>query len=148
MNDFKKREQDIIEIYDFLLSITDEAFYAKVSSEKWSPVEIVGHLIDSCTNNHQRIIRAKLDQTPTFSSYNQDEWVKVQNYQNAKKIVIIEHWKNFNLLLNHVMSQVKLDQIEVILEFKEGQKMSYQTIIEDYYSHMNYHINQIKNLIA
>ena len=40
-------------IPDLLTAIDDKTFNEKVNPEKWSKKEIVGHLIDSATNNHQ-----------------------------------------------------------------------------------------------
>ena len=40
--------------------ITDSDSQKVVSPEKWSKKQVLGHLIDSATNNHQRFIRAQL----------------------------------------------------------------------------------------
>ena len=39
-------------------SIPEAQFSFKPSPKKWSKKEILGHLIDSATNNHHRFIRA------------------------------------------------------------------------------------------
>ena len=48
------------------------------AQDKWSPREIVGHLIDSAANNHQRFVRAQFTDDLVFSGYQQAEWVGVQ----------------------------------------------------------------------
>ena len=44
-------------IPELLTSIDDKMFSEKVRQDKWSKKEILGHLIDSATNNHQRFVR-------------------------------------------------------------------------------------------
>ena len=45
-----------------LLNLPPEIVVGKPQPEKWSPKEIVGHLIDSVANNDQRFVR--LQQIP------------------------------------------------------------------------------------
>jgi hypothetical protein len=45
---------------------------------KWSPKQVIGHLIDSAANNHQRFVRAQQDASYTGPGYTQDHWVAVQ----------------------------------------------------------------------
>ncbi|HKS16153.1 MAG TPA: hypothetical protein VJU16_02515, partial [Planctomycetota bacterium] len=47
---------------------------------KWSRKQILGHLIDSAANNHQRFVRATLAGELIFPPYEQDGWVGVQGY--------------------------------------------------------------------
>ena len=41
---------------------------------KWCAAEIMGHLIDSASNNHQRFVRAMFRSDLRFDGYAQDEW--------------------------------------------------------------------------
>ena len=45
---------------------------------KWSPKEIIGHLIDSAGNNQQKFIRSMEEDGVHFPNYQQDFWVKSQ----------------------------------------------------------------------
>src|SRR5229473_1548246 len=42
---------------------------------KWSRKEILGHLIDSAANNHQRFVRLQHEEMLVYPSYRGDEWV-------------------------------------------------------------------------
>ena len=44
----------------------------KPSASTWSAKEEFGHLIDSAANNHQRIVRAQLEDTPSTPGYDGD----------------------------------------------------------------------------
>ena len=48
-------------IPDILNQIDENEFCLKPFPDKWSKNEILGHLIDSTANNHQRFIRAQYD---------------------------------------------------------------------------------------
>src|SRR5436305_2922886 len=63
-----------------LLSISDEESAREKAPGKWSPKEIIGHLIDSASNNHQRFVRTQFRDDLAFLGYQQEAWVKVQHY--------------------------------------------------------------------
>jgi hypothetical protein len=75
-----------------LKAISDEASRVSPAPGKWSPREIVGHLIDSASNNHQRFVRAQFQDDLVFSGYDQDRWVAVQRYQEAPWSELID-WR-------------------------------------------------------
>ena len=60
--------------------ISDQDLLYKRAPGKWSKLEILGHLVDSATNNHHRLIRSRLEEVPSIT-YNGDDWVRIQNYQ-------------------------------------------------------------------
>ena len=72
---------------------------------KWSPREIIGHLIDSASNNHQRFVRASFQDDLVFSGYDQDQkWVALQQYQEARWEDLLTLWASFNRHLARVMA--------------------------------------------
>lgn len=69
----------------------------------WSKKEIVGHLIDSASNNHQRFVRARLQASLVFPGYDQDEWVRVEGWQSVPWSELVELWLLYNLQLARLM---------------------------------------------
>ena len=69
---------------------------------KWSARELVGHLIDSASNNHQRFVRARFQDDLVFAGYEQDAWVAAQRYAAAPWDELVELWALFNLHLARV----------------------------------------------
>lgn len=49
----------------------------------WSPRQVLGHLIDSASNNHQRFVRASLQPSLDFPAYDQEGNVRLQAPQEA-----------------------------------------------------------------
>jgi hypothetical protein len=125
-------------------SITEEAWNDKPQPSKWSKKELLGHLIDSASNNIRRLIVGQYEQGVKIV-YHQDEWVLYQNYQGTEIGEVKMLWK----LLNHQISRVIENIPEVKLENNcdtgkgktELHTLTY--FIEDYVVHLKYHLNQI-----
>ena len=87
-----------------LLAIGDEASATRPAPAQWSPREVMGHLIDSASNNHQRFVRAALaTEDLLFPGYEQDAWVEAQSYAQAPWEELVSLWALFNRHLARVM---------------------------------------------
>ena len=126
----------------------------KGSPDEWSPVEVLGHLIDSAANNHQRFVRAQFTDDLVFSGYEQEQWVSSQNYRNESWSEVIQLWSSYNLHLLHVVSAIPedvrtkararhtLDQIAFNLVDKND-PATLEYLIRDYVDHLRHHLDQI-----
>ena len=74
---------------------------------KWSAREIVGHLIDSAQNNHGRFVRAQLTDDLVFPGYAQEEWVRLQRYQEAEWTALVTLLVTYNRHLARVIEAVE-----------------------------------------
>ena len=124
----------------FFSKSDDELFARKPSPEKWSKKEILGHMCDSCFNNLQRIIRVQYEDRP-FIMYNQDEWVKIQDYQNRSAKDVIDIWVCLHLQFIHVLKTFPKNHLESIIDV--GQEVTTRFVIMDYLDHQNHHLRQI-----
>ena len=66
-----------------LFKLSDEESGIAKTSDKWSAKQIIGHLVDSAANNHQRFVRAQFSDDLVFPGYDQEEWVRVQRYERS-----------------------------------------------------------------
>jgi len=89
-----------------LLKLSVEKISQKPAPNKWSPKEIIGHLIDSASNNHQRFVRANLQEDFIFLGYQQDDWVNIQQYQLADWQFLVTFWQNYNLHIANLMDSI------------------------------------------
>lgn len=71
----------------------------KPAPGKWSPKEELGHLIDSAANNHQRMVRARLEDRPALPGYDGNAWVMLHGYQSRDWDELIDIWQAVNLQL-------------------------------------------------
>ena len=111
--------------------------------------QILGHLIDSAANNHQRMIRLQYNERLEFPDYQQDNdlWIVLQDYQNADWITIIQLWKYYNLHMIHVIKSVDQTKLDNSWQSFEDITVTLRQMIEGYLSHIELHLNEIQELI-
>lgn len=112
---------------------------------KWSLKQIIGHLIDSASNNHQRFVRVQLYDDLTLPNYEQDGWVAVQNYQNESWSELLAFWQSYNQHLAHVIANIPAEKLSKTLRVGTGEPITLQFLIEDYVAHLQQHLQQILN---
>jgi hypothetical protein len=137
-----------------LRNIPEEQSGRKSSSDDWSAKEIIGHLIDSAANNHQRFVRAQFTDELVFPGYEQEQWVSSQRYRDESWSEVIQLWSSYNLHLLHVASAIpkdvltkprsrhSLDQIAFHLVDKNN-PATLEYLIRDYMDHLRHHLNQV-----
>src|SRR5262245_36094426 len=86
--------------------ISAETAARKPLADKWSIQEILGHLIDSASNNHQRFVRAMAVDALSFPGYEQNGWVKSQGYETADWSTVLGLWRHYNLHLASVIARI------------------------------------------
>src|ERR1041385_6569959 len=72
----------------------------------WSRKQLLGHLIDSASNNHQRFVRALLQDEYRGPSYDQEGCVRVERFQELPWHTLLEFWAGYNRFLAHVLDEV------------------------------------------
>jgi len=136
-----------------LLALTDAEAAARPAPGKWSPKEIVGHLIDSASNNHGRFVRAQLQDDMTFSGYEQDDWVRVQTYQDGTWPDLVLLWQAFNHHIAHVMETAGAEALAkprarhnlnalAWQPLDDGQPATLEYFMRDYVGHLKHHLRQ------
>jgi hypothetical protein len=137
------RLQELVSIIPAKLhALTDEDFSFKRDEQAWSKKKILGHLIDSAANNHHRFIRAQYLDVPVIF-YNQDEWVRLNNYQQLHTRHIISLWTVYN---QHLVEVIKaIPEEHLLKEANSGGENNYtlQWLIDDYVVHMEHHLKQL-----
>jgi hypothetical protein len=118
----------------------------KDSPNKWSKVEILGHLIDSASNNHQRFVRVQQTDKLVSPPYQQNEWVSSQYYNNCNWSELIEFWRLYNFHLSHIIKHFPMDKLETPCIIGNNDAKSLYVILDEYISHLNHHLSQIVEL--
>lgn len=127
-----------------LNEIDDTIFSEKLNSEKWSKKEILGHLIDSATNNHQRFVRSQFEQTPTVV-YDQNNWNRYSYYQQINKNQIINFWIAYNKQLLELIKNIPGENLLKECRTSNGIVHTIEFLINDYLEHLEHHLKQIVN---
>ena len=131
-----------------LKTLDTDSVSKKPAPNKWSVKEILGHLVDSAVNNHNRFVRAQEVDFLESPGYHQDFWVSVQSYNTAPWTELVELWKLYNLLLAHIISHVMQDKLNVKCKIGNNEPVTLEFLIEDYVAHMKHHLKQIEDRIA
>ncbi|WP_298117017.1 DinB family protein [Flavobacterium sp.] len=121
-----------------------EDFELKLSEIKWSKKEILGHLIDSAINNFQRFTEIQTFEKPyKIRTYNPDDLVKSNDYQNKNNQELLDLWMNLNLHILHIVKNQTNETLTYQLILPNGKLSDLQFLIEDYFDHLYHHLNQI-----
>jgi len=110
---------------------------------KWSPKQILGHLIDSASNNHQRFVRAQSETVLRLQGYAQDHWVAAQHYGESSWPELIELWSAYNRHLAHVIAKIPESLRGVSCEIGESAPVPLSDLALDYVGHVDHHLGQI-----
>ncbi len=129
-------------IPELIILIPDEEFKLKPKPGKWSKQEILGHLIDSATNNHQRFIRIQFEDCPQIK-YDQDNWNKYNNYNNLDMHHVILFWKIYNEHLTEVIKAIPKENLMKTAKTSEKDPVTLEWLIDDYVVHLEYHLKQL-----
>jgi len=126
-----------------LARISESDSKKKSVTEKWSKKEILGHLIDSAANNHQRFVRAQLSSELHIPGYEQQVWVATQRYQSEPWANLIQLWKSYNLHLLHLISAISENALGNYCIIGDNKPVTLKFVIEDYVRHLRHHLEQI-----
>jgi len=118
----------------------------KPTPEKWSAQEILGHLIDSAANNHQRFVRAQQQDTFTFPGYDQDHWVRVQDYNRRSWTELVELWRLQNVHLAQIVARIPDEKLSMECRIGSNEPVTLKYLIEDYFVHLRHHLGQIEEM--
>ena len=113
---------------------------------KWTPKQIIGHLIDSASNNHQRFVRAQQVAALSFPKYAQDPWVGLQHYNERSWDDIVALWHAYNLHLTHVISRIPESQRQVPCTIESNTPVTLGFLASDYVAHLRHHLAQVDAL--
>jgi len=142
----------------WLASLPEAVVTWRPTPTAWSTKEIIGHLIDSAANNHQRFVRATSQPDLVFAGYAQDEWVRVQSYHAATWSSLLALWQMYNLHIAHVMRAIpaevrerkhsnhNFDQIG-FRTFDAEQPVTLDDLMYDYVVHLEHHLAQVRDRV-
>jgi len=148
MNPVLTHKNEILSLVDQAMidfeNITEKAWNDKPQPSKWSKKELLGHLIDSASNNIRRLIVGQYEQGVKIV-YHQDEWVLYQNYQGTDIADVKMLWKLLNDQICRVIENIPEEKLQNNCDTGKG-KIDLYTLsyfIEDYVLHLKYHLKQI-----
>ena len=126
-----------------LRSLPEAEVSHKPTPERWSKKEILGHLIDSACNNHQRFVRAQLGGELFFPGYEQEGWARCQGYATANWSLLVDLWAAYNRHLAEVIARLPEAAQSLVCRIGNGEPVTLAWLVEDYVRHLDHHLAQI-----
>ena len=143
MESVAKELQSAIKAAERMRQIADAEASVRPAPGKWSKKEILGHLIDSAANNHQRFVRLQLYSRIDLPGYDADEWVRVQGYGNRPWAELIDLWQIYNVQLAGLIDDADQDALAHVWHTPDGKDLSLEFLMRDYVVHLRHHLDQI-----
>jgi hypothetical protein len=113
----------------------------------WNRKQIVGHMIDSATNNRQRFVRASECASEGRSyagpQYSQDAWVAAHGYASRPWETLLLWWEVEHEILASVVDNIPDDRLEISCTVGDDAPVTLRWLIEDYTAHQRWHLAQL-----
>ncbi|HQQ24246.1 MAG TPA: hypothetical protein PLH15_10445 [Spirochaetota bacterium] len=142
-----KEYRSLIDDFFTLMINHEDIASIRIDETKWTLKEMIGHLIDSASNNHQRFIRLQTEKEIIFPYYDPEEWKNISKVNIFDCSQLISFWKNYNDFLIHIITNINPSNLTNIWKTSEGNK-SLGFLVSDYFSHMKIHYNMFEERAA
>ena len=129
----------------WLRALPEAVLTARPAAGGWTIKEVIGHLVDSAANNHQRFVRAPFVTGEfVFPKYEQNEWVLAQHYNEVPWPELLDLWQRYNRHLAHVIRHVPAESLGTSCRIGPYEPVTLQFLIEDYVVHLQHHLQKIR----
>jgi len=146
--------RNLVEEYHAKFFLLDQRVVSdRKNSQNRSIRQIIGHMIDSASNNTHRIVQLQYRESPLqFHNYategNNDRWINIQNYQNEDWLTLVNLWKYSHLHICHVVEQIDMEIISSRWEAESGTFVTLEEMVNDFPRHFKLHISEINELLS
>ena len=122
---------------------------------------LLGHMVDSASNNQQRMVR--LQYAPrcgwsmpdanvgmlVFPDYTQDNdlWIFLQDYRSYPMEELLQLWKCTNLHIAHLIEAIDQTKLDNYWIDYQGNKCTLRNMVTGYLDHLRLHVGQIRELL-
>jgi hypothetical protein len=138
-----KFRADLSEIHRALLLLPAKMADVPWRDGGWTRKQIVGHLLDSATNNRQRFVRAATEGTYSGPGYAQDAWVTAHGYSEQPWEMLLDWWKTEQDILMTVVDRIPEERLETSCVVGDAAPVTLRFLIEDYVQHQQWHLRQL-----
>ena len=144
-----------------LLSLSEEQVSARRNGQNRTVKMLVGHLIDSASNNHQRMVR--LQYAPrcghsmpgtemgmlVFPDYTQDNdlWIQLQDYEHEDWLTLVMLLRLYNRHICHVIRSADETKLDNYWLDYEGCRVTLGEMMCGYIDHLNLHFGEMHELL-
>jgi hypothetical protein len=133
-------EAEIEQALSLLEGMTETIASYSPKPNHWSKKQLLGHLIDSAANNHQRFVRTAQVSGLSFPDYDQEFWVQIQDYQQADWLALVELWRSYNKHLAFFIRRLPEEVLAHECTIGANPPVTLEWLITDYLQHLKHHL--------
>jgi len=142
----------INKLENILKNVDENIISTKTNNQNRTIKQIVGHLVDSASNNTHRIIHLQYQPIPLiFPDYANlgvnDKWIALQDYNNYNWDDLIQLMKYTNIHISNVIKNIDSSKLQNKWISALEDQYTLEEMIVDYPLHFKIHLDQIKELI-
>ncbi len=144
-------KQLVYEWEERLLELPEDMITKRKNSQCRTIKQIVGHMIDSASNNTHRIIHMQYQGSPlVFPDYanlgSNEKWIYIQDFQNENWYNLVKLWKYSHFHIAHVIGKVKSESLNNVWISALDEQISLEEMIRDFPRHFRLHLSEIEEL--
>jgi hypothetical protein len=156
MIQFKSLSEELFQLIETwhpkLSTLSAEVITLRRNSQNRTIKQIVGHMVDSASNNTHRVVHLQYQQSPfEFPNYasrgNNDRWIAIQHYQDEDWHNLVQLWKYSNIHFGHVIQYIDPAKLKNEWIAGPGKNISLNDMVIDYLRHFKLHLDEIEMLI-
>ncbi len=135
-----------------LFELPEQTVTVRKNHQNRSIRQILGHMVDSATNNTHRVIHMHYQKSPVnYPDYanlgNNDLWISIQNYQEEDWGELVRLWAAVNRHMIHLIGQIDASKLNQYWISALNERVTLREMIADYPRHFRLHLNEISALI-
>jgi hypothetical protein len=156
MNEFKTNNRElaalVAEWEPKLMALPTEIIESRRNSQARNIKQIVGHMVDSASNNTHRLIHFQYQPDPMiFPDYahlgNNDRWIAIQHYETESWHDLVKLWRYVNLHIIHVIENMDRTKLDHQWITAIDTRVTMREMVVDYLPHFQLHLREIEDLI-
>lgn len=134
------------------LSLPEQKITLVRNTQKRNIKQIVGHMVDSASNNTHRVVHLQYGELPlkfpNYATYgNNDRWIFIQNYEKENWENLVLLWKYSHLHYLHVIQNINPEKLGNEWIADNEVKITLKEMVEDFPRHFKLHISEIEELL-
>jgi hypothetical protein len=136
-------EAEVTRVTPLLRSLPAAIASYTAGPNQWSKKMLLGHLIDSAANNHQRFVRTTRQALVSFPAYEQESWVQIQGYQDADWAELVGLWQHYNHHLAFIIRRIPESALAHECSVGDNPPVTLAWLITDYLDHLKHHLEDL-----